>query len=258
MPALPHPWYQLQDTTAPVGCRTKNCAVCCLSMLTERASMGLFRLEPTAIRKQAGVSCYTGTGGVPYLAGVTAVKSLTGGAVVLTLTNGTPTELRDDIEAGRGAVVSLDYSGLLGRPCACDNDFGGGHAVYCNAARMRNGQLQYRYFDPLCDGRYNYPRGYQWVDASIIHRAALLRSGGNGINYVISRDTEAVTRVARLEAAVRSTASRDARKLGELQKGRGYFVLATVNGGVWADGRTIWARIRWGTGTAYVAGRSLA
>lgn len=258
MPAKPSAIFQLQDKTAPLACRNKNCAVCCLAMETDRASGGRFKLTPTQIRNKAGVSCYSGTGGVGYLAGATAVKSLTGGAVILTVTNGTPTELRDDIVAGHAAVVSLDYSTLLGRSCACDDDFGGGHAVYVNGARYANGTWQYQYHDPLCDGRRDYPRGYQWVAASIIHKAALDRSGGNGINYVVCRDTEDVWRVARSNYDVHSKPSLTSTKLGELRKGRSTHVRRTVNGSEWAEARTIWHEITWGSRIGYVIGKALA
>lgn len=203
------------------------------------------------------MSCYTGTGGVPYLNGATAVKSLTGGAVVLTVTNGTPGELRADLAAGRGAVVSLDYSALLGRRSACENDFGGGHAAYLNGQRIRDGIVQYDYFDPLCDGRYSYPRGFQWVDAAVIHRAAQIRSGWNGINYTVGRDTEGVHRQARARRIIRAAPSITAKALGELKYAEPYFVRKTVNGGDWGSNRDIWHAIARGTGTAYVIGGAL-
>lgn len=249
---------QLNDPDASAFCEVRNCVPWCFSMAAYRDSVGRFDFTATQIRNKAGVSCSTGTGGVGYLAGATAVKSLTSGYVKLEVANVTPSELYHEVLGGRGAIISVSYKELLGRDCACDGDFQGGHAIFANEARNKDGVLQYIDGDPLCDGRGSYPNGWQWVNASLIHRAGLARTGGNGINVVLTQDTERVRRYSSNDVPVYARPRLDSVRLGKTRANTEYFVQATVTGSPWAPGRWGWHRIPFGKDrVGYVRGKDL-
>lgn len=230
-------------------CRSKICVACGLSMAAYRASMGRFNLDPEQIRVTAGVTC--DQNGIPYLNGITAVSKLTNGQVKLTLNNGTPTEMRDDIASGRLVVMSGQYSEILHTSATCEDDFTGGHAFALAEWRMYHGEGQYLKGDPLCDGRRpGYANGWEWVNAALMNRSGLARTGGHGINYVSTQDTERVRRTARLALPVYDKGSTSGKVLGHLKVGTPYFVQRTLG--------LVWAQIPWGQGIAFAEGRGFA
>lgn len=254
-------------------CPSKDCAACAGVMLADRASVGRWRLDPCAIRRKAGVSCTSGTGGIPYSVLAAAIQELTDNEVRVTVYgHRTRAQCRSLIDSGRPGILSEQYSVIRPTRWSCSRTFGGGHAMSVNDIEFE-GQNTMRVGDPLADGRLipasggeHFRRGWAWIPADLMFDGAEARGGGHQgdavITICVANDTEAVDRKARISPKVRAEPKVESRSLGRLKIGKFYHVISTRNGGPWVrdtDGGTShgWHRIRFGTQIGYVKGEAL-
>jgi hypothetical protein len=78
---------------------------------------------------------------------------------------------RSLVVSGRGAIVQVMYSAVLGTKYAGSSTFRGTHAIYVNERRASDGA--YLVYDPLADHRRSYiPQGPQWWPGILLRRAA--------------------------------------------------------------------------------------
>lgn len=257
---------QLNDGGA---CPSKDCVACVGVMLADRASVGRWRLTATKIRRESGVSCWIGSGGLSYEKMAYAVRELTNGEVVIKVYyRRTRVQVRDAVQAGSPVAVSIKYSVLLGTGYECDSDFRDGHGIALNEYRdsTKYGR-QFTLGDPLADGRRKGIRkGWIWAPASLMYRAGEARSaqfGSTGITIAVANDTEKVVRKARLRTGLRSKPRKDAARIDTIEQNHNYYVISTVNGGAWTrdtDGGTSrgWHRVQMPSGRiGYVPGEVL-
>jgi hypothetical protein len=98
---------------------------------------------------------------------------------------------RSLIVSGRGAIVQISYSVILGTKYAGSTVFNGPHAIYVNERRATDGA--YLVYDPLADGRRpGIAKGPQWWPGILLRRAAEAMPGtATGcINASFTIDTE--------------------------------------------------------------------
>jgi hypothetical protein len=264
MPMTPLHDEQLTDKSAPLSCRSKNCVCCCFVMAAYRVSCGRFHFTATAVRGEAGVSCFSGTGGLGYLAGCTAISEMTNGAVKGTVRYVSPAEALAFLRAGSPTIWSIDYSPLLGTRYACEDDFGGGHGMYVNNIRGTGDATELQVGDPLADGRRTaYHKGFIWMPAKLLVKAATVRTGTYGtssprLNIVTFRDTEGTWRKARQAAVVRKEPDSTSPKVGKTVIGKDYWVERTVTGQRWSDPTTGRTGVGWhDIGPGFVRGPAL-
>lgn len=267
MTARPPIETQLDDGGA---CPDKDCVACVGATLARRASVGRWWLSGPRIRKVAGVSCWTGTGGLSYEKMAYAVRELTNGEIRITVYyRRTRTQVRDAVASGAPVAESIRYAVLQGTGYECDADYTEGHGVVLNEYRAATTKhvAQFTLGDPLADGRRDWIRdGWVWAPASLMYRAGEARSaqfGSYGITIAVANDTEKVVRRARIDAGLRARPRRDSDRIDKLEKGHNYYVIATTNGGPWirdTDGGTsrMWCKVQMPSGRiGYVPGEVL-
>jgi hypothetical protein len=96
---------------------------------------------------------------------------------------------RSMIQAGRGAVVAIQYSVISPTKFDACPGFGGGHSVYVNERRSDG---RYLVYDPLADGRRSgIPKGPQWWPGSLLQKAMYAYPGTNSgcVHASFTRDT---------------------------------------------------------------------
>lgn len=241
MTATPPMAYQLKDGGR---CPSKDCACSAARMYAYRASMGRWDLKETTIRAQTGISCSTGTGGVPYGPLAAAIEELTRGEVRADVyTSRTWKQVRSILRGGSPVILSGLYKVLQGTGYECDDDFLGGHAFLLNQYHsIANKPDTVQVGDPLADGRYDYRRGWVDMPQKLVAELGERRNGGSSgsasITIVSGADTEDVERVARTPAVVQASARLDARNLRKLVKGRRYGTRRSLNGGQWTNDLT--------------------
>jgi hypothetical protein len=240
-------------------CPAKDCVACCGATLAKAASCGRWDITGPQIRRKAGVSCYSGTGGLTYEKMAYGVRELTNGEVMIRVYyRRTREQARDALLAGASGAFSIRYRTLLGTRYASSSTYTEGHGVVLNDYRqIVNDPDLVQLGDPLADGRRaSIPDGWQWAPASLIWRAAEARSaqfGSSGITMALAPDTENVIRRARVDATLRKTPHKDAIDIERLEKDHFYRCLGTANGGAWTrdtDGGTSrgWWKVKLNSG----------
>lgn len=90
--------------------------------------------------------------------------------------------VKDAVRAGRPVHLSIDYGAFNDSGKTGDPNFTGGHSVLVVGQRVRDGEVQWRLFDPLDDARRRgIPQGPRFVDRERLMDAA--RSFGKGSIY---------------------------------------------------------------------------
>lgn len=98
---------------------------------------------------------------------------------------------RSLIIGGRGAVVAISYAVVHGTRFDSDPNFTGGHSIYVNERRARDGF--YLVGDPLADGRRpGIPEGWEWWPSSFLKAAMFAYPGTDRgrLHASFTRDTE--------------------------------------------------------------------
>lgn len=239
-------YYQLDGTSQ----QEANCVPSTGTDLEDTSSLGYWRTPAPKLRSLSGQP----SGGLSYDTLIAAVKKATTGEVVLTRLYGVPVSTLDDLVAAPRAIgISIDCSVTIHTPFHTGS-FTGGHTVGLYGRRFYNGQKQGLIGDPG-RGTSSNKLPKVWWPWSLILKAALSRTGGNGINVVYTRDLEGVTVKAKAPGNIRSGASTTSADLGNVTVGATYAVAATLHGGKWTtvDGHSGygWARL---TNGRYVAG----
>lgn len=91
-----------------------------------------------------------------------------------------------------GATIAIDYS-RVPRKYKGDPLFNGFHSVFVAAKRTRAESVEYKVFDPLCDGRRpGIPQGPLWYPAAVLKQAAGGVAGDGKAMYNIVRRGEPV------------------------------------------------------------------
>lgn len=233
-------------------------------MATDRATVGRIRPKAIAIRKKTGVEGR----GITYGEAADAVQALYG-VTLMPMHLESRLELRNLIVSGRGAAISIDTNVTAGT-IRRTNSFRGHHTVYANDAELvPNGgcrceaNIATAHWEFLIDDPGTTFAGFQWWSADLVYRACERRTGGNGINVLAGKDTEAVKWSGRAKGRIRKEPSTDAAPLGPITVGLVYPGGRTQNGGAWkrADGTTAtgWIHVqtpggKWG----WINGRRLA
>jgi hypothetical protein len=88
--------------------------------------------------------------------------------------------VKDAVRAGRPVHLCLDYGDFNESGATGDPNFTGGHSVLVVGQRVKDGEVQWRLFDPLDDHRRpSIPQGPRWVDrARLIHAAEAFAPSG--------------------------------------------------------------------------------
>jgi hypothetical protein len=88
--------------------------------------------------------------------------------------------VKDAVRAGRPVHLCLDYGDFNASGKTGDPNFTGGHSVLVVGQRVKDGEVQWRLFDPLDDARRaGIPRGPRWVDRDrLIHASLAFGKGG--------------------------------------------------------------------------------
>lgn len=231
-----------EQLTDGCSCPKKDCVACCGVMLAKIASAGRWDLSPCAVRRKAGVSCWTGTGGLTYEKMAYGVRELTLGEVRITVYYRRTREQVRDLLAEAPLAESIKYSVLLGTRYACDDDFRDGHGVVLADYRQVNDDPDLVDLgDPLADGRGSYRQGWIWAPANLLFRAGEARSaqfGSAGITVAVTNPVENVIRRARVNARLRSAPRTDAPAVGRLEEDHFYLCLGTASGGEWINDLT--------------------
>jgi hypothetical protein len=233
-----------------------NCVPSTGTMLMDRASAAKWRVAAPKLRTMSGDT----SGGLTYSQIAPVVAKATANEVVPTVITTDRAGLKALIVAGHGAGVSILCSVTVNTPYHTGS-YTGGHSIYVNAWRY-NATLDRDEFlveDPG-RGTSTNPLGPVWWPAWLLYKAAEARSGGTAIFALLGRDTEGVTRTATIAGSVRTSPAVAASRKGTLVVGRTYTVTATANGGAWTiAGRTgkAWQKVKWGTGSGWVAGMEL-
>lgn len=90
--------------------------------------------------------------------------------------------VKDAVRAGRPVHLAIDYGAFNDSGRTGDPNFRGGHSVLVVGQRVKDGEVQWRLFDPLDDGRRaGIVRGPRFVDRERLMDAA--RSFGRGSIY---------------------------------------------------------------------------
>lgn len=90
--------------------------------------------------------------------------------------------VQQHLDDGYAMVVLLDYSAISAAGMSGSPGFGGAHSITVVGTKVVNGTVRWLDGDPLYDGRRaGIPKGWQWIDRSVILRAAQDLSLGNGM-----------------------------------------------------------------------------
>jgi hypothetical protein len=251
-----------------------NCLLADATMAMHRASVGLWRVAAPVLRKLSGDT----SGGVSLDQQAAVVELVTKGQVVFEVRYGiTRSMFKAFIASGRAASVIV-LGSIYVRTLRRTNYFLGRHGLYVNAYRESKGGT-----DCHCELResgaasHNLAHGefyvkdpgitsigFRWWSAQLLYRAAEMgaAAGAGAIDVSLTRDTEGVSRVARLRAPIRASASNTAKVLGYTAVNVARTVVNTLNGTPWkrdSDGGQSdnWNRIKVGTGYGCVRGEAL-
>lgn len=256
MPYRPAPMDQPNSLT---------CVDTSTAMLVDRITVGRIRPHPLTIRRATGVSGR----GLSYGEAAYAVSKLYG--ITLAPRYALSRDQIHDLGSADRPFVDSLHTGVTRYIDEINTGtFIGGHSVYCNEYDYRGGSEPCRchlrtsidHGEWAIEDPGTYTDGWRYWPSGVFYRAGEYRTGGNGINVLVGRDTEGVTRRCISEGNIWSQATTTSTKRGRLVVGRDYYVSSTVNGGTWkrANGTTAngWHKIRLSTGGAgYVTGKRL-
>jgi hypothetical protein len=248
-----------------------NCVAASTAALIEIVTVGRIRVSAASIRRASGESRAVG---LSLTEAADAAVKLTG--VVLEprylLADGSQrAKLQAIVAAGRPVAVTIDTNVTADtsyRTGGRTYTFRGRHEVPVAAVRAvpANGACQCSLGSAKPHGEYfvddpgDQPdAGWRWWPADLLYRAAEKASGG-GIWLLVGRDTEGVTRTARISAArFRMRPDITAPDAGKARLGRGYYVIQTTRGGAYKPGKVGWHQVKKRTGTtAWLRGDALA
>lgn len=251
-----------------------NCLFACETMGMHRGTVGLWRVPASRLRTISGDTY----GGVTLDQAAAAAETATKGQYQSYVRYDiTRAMLKAFVVGGHAAkvVILCSYTVKTRRRT---NSFTGRHGIYINAYRWSSGGTNCR-----CELResgaasHKYAHGefyikdpgvtsigFRWWSAQLVYRAAEMgKPAGSGvIDVSLTRDTEGVTRVARIRAPIKASASKTAKTVGYTKAGVGYVVPSTTNGTTWerdTDGGQSdnWHRIKYGGYTRAVRGEAL-
>lgn len=96
------------------------------------------------------------------------------------------------IDGKHGATIAIDYS-RVPRKYKGDPAFTGFHSVFVGAKRTRAEQVEYKVWDPLCDGRRpGIPKGPLWYPAAVLKQSAGGVAGDGKAMYNVVRRGEPI------------------------------------------------------------------
>lgn len=231
---------------------SRNCVAAVTAALIDRVTVGGIRVTGAYIRKLTGDT----SGGITEIQAMKAATQATGGQVMLEPRYGlSPDQVRDLAKSGRAFGILISCA-VTRYTAFRTNYYTGLHELYVQ--RYDAGTDRY-----LIDDPGTTTAGFMWWPASLLHKAAAAGTGYHGLQVLVARDTEGVSRIAHLvPGTIRATPDVSAASKGSVQLGKAYNVLLTTNGGPWKreDGTTGdgWHKVRVGlTGSGYILGKRL-
>ena len=266
MPTLPAPYSQGDGSTY----QWSNCLFACETMGMHRGTVGLWRVAASRLRTISGDT----SGGVTLDQAAEAAEKATRGQYQSDVRYDiTRAMLKAFVVAGRGVKVVILCSYTV-RTRRRTNSFTGRHGVYINDYRWSKGGAYCR-----CELResgaasHKYAHGefyikdpgvtstgFRWWSAQLVYRAAEMGApaGAAAIDVSLTRDTEGVTRRARIRVPLKLAPNKAAQTVAYTVPDWDYFIARTANGTAWVrdtDGgeSNNWCKVKRGSG--YVWGR---
>lgn len=238
-----------------------NCVLASTTELMDCSTLGFWRVKPSNLRIISGDT----EGGVSYTLAASTAKKATAGEVDLTVIywapeNSTTSTLDNLLDSPRVTAVSISAAVTRYTPFRTGT-YTGGHTVIAGAKRFatvtRADGTKYQQKQVYVMDAGHLEAKWVWWPWSLLIKAAKARTGNNTIHVLYTRDLGGVSRVAKEDGAIRSSAKvilSPSNKVGTITKGNSYTVQETVRGGSYSlDGRTMSGWNKLGTGKYCVA-----
>lgn len=210
-----------------------NCVLAVTKKLMDLWTLGFWNPSVKSLRVATGDT----SGGVNYTQAIAAAAKLSSNEVLLKGLYNVPTQtMRDLLTAGKEFGIAILCSVTVNTPYATGS-YRGGHLVavldrrtytWTDAAGLKRSQEQGLVMDP---GRTT--ARFVWWPWSLLVKAALAHTSGNGVHLLAGRDRKNVTRPAKIAGAIRSTTAvveNPTNVVGSFTEGQGVLVVDTADG----------------------------